>query len=108
MASNLSWEVVSVQSPNNLVVLAQSACYSSLVLVLFSVACGTQLALALSRITTCDEGLARLRNLLSEIDVQSGQRRPTLAKMYLWQTPAALLNLSLYMYLVCPSQRALP
>jgi len=104
VASSFSWPMLdTTHDPmnNDFNVLVLGACYAALAVAICAIACGAQLSLALSRISTCRTGLSRLRHLLAK-DGLAVPPRASFAKMYLWQIPAALLNLSIYLYLAGP------
>ena len=76
--------------------------YSGLVFFLTSIAAATQQSLALYRLTSLPDGLAKIREMLSEDDPDaSGRFRPRYSQLYIWQAPLLLLNSSVYVFITC-------
>ena len=78
----------------------QAIWYSGLLLSLTSIATATQQAVALYRLTILPNGLAKIREMLSEDDRDYlGAFQPRYSQLYIWQVPLLLLNSSVYLFI---------
>lgn len=67
---------------------------------LTSIATATQQSLALYRLTILPDGLAKIREMLSDDDPDAdGRFRPRYSQLYIWQAPLLLLNSSVYLFI---------
>ena len=68
---------------------------------LTSIATATQQSLALYRLTILPDGLAKIREMLSDDDgpAANGRFRPRYSQLYIWQAPLLLLNSSVYLFI---------
>lgn len=85
--------------------LVQGLWYSSITLSLASIATATEQAVALSRIVCHPNGLANLRDVLgkpaNEIQVTHNHMyEPRKLQLYIWHLPLAMLNASIYLFLL--------
>jgi hypothetical protein len=78
--------------------LLQAVWYSSLVLAITSIASGTQLAVALSRLNSFPDGLERICKMLGK--KENNQWRPRKVQLFILQIPISMQNTSIYSFVI--------
>jgi hypothetical protein len=84
--------------------LASALWYSGLTLSLAAIGTATQQSVALSRLSSYQDGLRRLRAVLGKELPATGKASQTWsvkwAQLFVWQVPVMLLNFSILLFLV--------
>ena len=76
----------------------RSVWYSGLLLALVSITIAVQQSVALHRLSSNQDGLAKLRSMLSY--KHAGVLKARYSQVYIWQTPVMLLNVSIFFFLI--------
>ena len=97
IASTLTWSALEKVGDSTQAII-QAIWYSALLFGLIAIATATQQAIALGRLCCYPDGLDKLRNLLGWQD--HGHRKPQRLQLFMWQTPIAMLNASVYTFIL--------
>ena len=92
-ASAFSWYNITPQPYS-----VRAVWYSSLLLALVSITIAAQQSGALHRLSSNQDGLAKLRLMLSY--KHAGVLKARYSQVYIWQTPVMLLNISICLFLI--------
>ena len=97
IASAFTWPALSAIDASKLAII-HTVWYSALLFGVMAIATATQQAIALGRVCSYPDGLEKLRNVLGHY--QSLQWRPRRLQLFIWQAPIALLNASIYTFVL--------
>jgi len=92
-ASAFSWFNITPQPYS-----VRSVWYSGLLFALISITVAVQQSVALHRLNSNQDGLAKLRSMLSY--KHAGVLKARYSQVYIWQTPVMLLNVSIFLFLI--------
>ena len=97
ISSAFAWPSLSEIDSSTLAIIS-TIWYSALLFGVMAIATATQQAIALGRVCSYPDGLEKLRNVLGHY--QSLQWRPRQLQLFIWQAPIALLNASIYTFVL--------